>query len=144
MRWLRYWSEPRYGEAAHSRYADGLDQSAEPVRSSERSPDAERAGEQIGDEQQMRWVRHSLGRRLADDPAMRFDELTEAERRYVDHPSGRRWLRQQMRAVGLHVEEHAEGWLAVDADAIATDSTFPGPHGNAAQLALLLIDELVV
>lgn len=140
--------EPRYGEAAHRPYAepdtDGLDESAESARSSERSPDAEHAGEQFGDEQQMRWVRHSLGRRLADDPAMHFDELTEAERRYVDHPSGRRWLRQQMRAVGLHVEERAEGWIAVDAEAIATDSTFPGPHGNAAQLALLLIDELVV
>lgn len=149
-------NEPRYGDAAAR---PDIDSDADPEAhiAGEAAPDdhdpprrtpgsrrQSNDSEQFDDEQRVRWVRHTLGRRLADDPACHFDELTDPERRYIDHPSGRRWLRQQMNAIGLHVEARAEGWLAVDPEAIATDSTFPGPHGNAAQLALLLIGELVV
>ena len=48
-----------------------------------------------------------------------------------------------MAEAGFELEERAEGVLAVDPEAIATDLQFPAPFGNAYQLALLLIDRLV-
>lgn len=68
--------------------------------------------------------------------------MTQAERDYLANPSGRRWLRERVAECGLELEERAEGVLAVDPDGVATDKQFPGPHGNAHQLALLLVDLL--
>jgi len=56
---------------------------------------------------------------------------------------GRAWLRQRAVEAGFELEERAEGVLAVDPEAVATDLQFPAPVGNAYQLALLLIDRLV-
>lgn len=109
--------EPRYGEAP----AD---------------PEAADA------DQRMRWVRHTLARRLLDDPVTYFDDLGPAERDYLATPSGRKWLRERVAEAGLELEERAEGLLAVDPDGIATDRHFPAPSGNAHQLALLLLDGL--
>ena len=95
------------------------------------------------DEQRLRRVRHMLGRRLLDDPVVHLDDLDDDERAYVDNPAGRQWLRSRVEEAGMELEERAEGLLAVDPDGMATDIEFPGPHGNAHQLALLLIEDLV-
>jgi uncharacterized protein (TIGR02678 family) len=109
--------EPRYGDAATD--PDGADE-----------------------EQRLRWIRHTVGRRVLDDPVAYFDDMSQAERDYLANPSGRRWLRERVAECGLELEERAEGLLAVDPDGVATDLQFPGPHGNAHQLALLLVDLL--
>lgn len=109
--------EPRYGEA--------------PADPEAADPD-----------QRMRWVRHTLARRLLDDPVTYFDDLSPAEIDYVSTPSGRKWLRDRVADAGFELEERAEGLLAVDPDGIATDRNFPAPAGNAHQLALLLLDRL--
>ncbi len=111
-------AEPRYGDAA-SRPDD------------------------VDEERRLRWVRHALGRRTVDDPAIHDDDLTDAERDYLANPAGRKWLRDRVTELGFELEERWDGFLAVDRDAIATDALFPGPHGNAHQLALLLVDRLV-
>lgn len=109
--------EPRYGEAATEPEAADADQ-------------------------RMKWVRHTLARRLLDDPVTYFDDLSPAELDYVGTTSGRKWLRDRVAEAGLELEERAEGLLAVDPDGIATDLHFPAPAGNAHQLALLLLDRL--
>jgi uncharacterized protein (TIGR02678 family) len=110
-------AEPRYGDAPHDPSA------ADP-------------------EQRNRWARHTLARRLLDDPVTYFDDLGTGEREYVATPSGRKWLRDKLVEAGFELEERAEGLLAVDPDGIATDRHFPAPSGNAHQLALLLLDRL--
>ena len=93
-------------------------------------------------DQRMRWVRHTLARRLLDDPVTYFDDLSPAEVDYLSTSSGRRWLRDKVAEAGFELEERAEGLLAVDPDGVATDRQFPAPAGNAHQLALLLLDRL--
>jgi len=95
------------------------------------------------DESRNRWVRHQLGRRLLDDPAVHLDDLTPAEATYLTNPAGRRWLRERVAEAGFELEERSEGLLAVDPDGIASDAQFPSAMGNAHQLALLLVDRLV-
>lgn len=95
------------------------------------------------EEQRLRWLRHTLARRLLDDPVVYLDELSGAERDYLANPAGRRWLRERVAEAGFELEERAEGLLAVDPDGLASDLTFPAPQGNAYQLALLLVDPLV-
>jgi uncharacterized protein (TIGR02678 family) len=109
--------EPRYGEAPTEPEAADVDQ-------------------------RMKWVRHTLARRLLDDPVTYLDDLSPAEIDYLSTPSGRRWLRDRVAEAGFELEERAEGLLAVDPDGIATDREFPAPAGNAHQLALLLLDRL--
>lgn len=94
------------------------------------------------DEARNRWARHRLGRRLLDDPVVYTDDLSAVERDYLASLSGRRWLRDRVADAGLDLEERAEGMLAVDPSAVATDMRFPAPMGNAHQLALLLVDRL--
>jgi uncharacterized protein (TIGR02678 family) len=110
-------AEPRYGDAASR-------------------PD-------VDEERRLRWVRHALGRRTVDYPAIHDDDLTDAERDYLANPAGRKWLRDRVTELGFELEERRDGFVAVDRDAIATDALFPGPHGNAHQLALLLVDRMV-
>jgi len=95
------------------------------------------------DERRLRRVRHMLGRRLVDDPVIHLDELGHDELAYLDNPAGRQWLRTRAAEAGFELEERADGLLAIDPEALATDMQFPGPHGNAHQLALLLADALL-
>jgi uncharacterized protein (TIGR02678 family) len=104
--------EPRYGEAATD-----PDDDARPL-----------------------WLRHNVARRLIDDPVVYDDELSDAEREYAAHPSGRRWLLARAAEAGFIVEERREGRMAIDPDHIATDDRFPAPNSNAKQAALLLAD----
>ncbi len=93
--------------------------------------------------QRLRWVRHTLGRRALDGPVAYTDELTPDESAYLANPAGRGWLRDRVDEAGLELEERADGFLVVDTSSVSTDIEFPGPHGNAHQLALLLVEELL-
>ena len=95
------------------------------------------------DEARNRARRHALARRLLDDPWLPFDELDDGEATYLSSGAGRSWLRERLAAAGFVLEERAEGWAAVDPDAVATDRVFPAPGDNVKQAALLLVDDLV-
>lgn len=95
------------------------------------------------DEARLRGTRHRLCRRVLDDPAVYRSDLPDDEAAYLDNPAGRRWLRERVQAAGLLLEERAEGLVAVDADAIATDVVFPAPSDNVKQMALVLVDTFV-
>lgn len=95
------------------------------------------------DEQRLRRIRHMVGRRLVDDPVVYFEDLTEEEQTYVENPAGRQWVRNRAAEAGFELEERSDGVMAIDPDGLATDLQFPGPHGNAHQLALLLVDDLL-
>lgn len=114
---------------------------AEPRYGRDREADVQKAGSD--DEQRLRRIRHMIGRRLLDDPVLYFEDLTEEEQSYVENPAGRQWLRNRVADAGFELEERSDGLLAVDPDGLATDLQFPGPHGNAHQLALLLVDDLL-
>lgn len=112
-------AEPRYGRAA--------------------DPEAD-----VPAEQRNRWLRHSITRRVLDDPVVHLDELTSAQRDYLANPSGRRVVRDAVAAAGMVLEERSEGLLAVDPDGIATDVRFPGDTSHVKHAALLLLPELPV
>ncbi|ONI79932.1 TIGR02678 family protein [Actinosynnema sp. ALI-1.44] len=88
------------------------------------------------------WLRHSVFRRLVDDPVLYFDDLSPDERAYVTSPTGRQLLRRAAEQGGFHLEERAEGVLLVDVDGIATDTRFPDDSGTAKVAALLLLDSV--
>lgn len=96
-----------------------------------------------GEGRRSRLTRQSLARRLLDDPAVHFDEVSDDERPYVASSGGRRWLRERVKEAGFVLEERAEGMLAVDPDRLATDVVFPAPASNAKQVALVLVDLFV-
>jgi uncharacterized protein (TIGR02678 family) len=88
------------------------------------------------------WLRHSIFRRLVDDPVLYLDDLSADERAYLASPTGRQLVRRAAEQGGFVVEERAEGALFVDVDALATDSRFPDDASNAKVAALLLLDSL--
>ncbi|QWF81852.1 TIGR02678 family protein [Amycolatopsis sp. CA-230715] len=94
------------------------------------------------DVQRNLWLRHSVFRRVVDDPVLYFDELTADERAYLASPTGRQLLRKAAEQGGFVLEERAEGVLFVDVDGIATDTRFPDDAGNAKVAALLLLDSM--
>jgi uncharacterized protein (TIGR02678 family) len=98
---------------------------------------------EVAEAQRNLWLRHSVTRRLLDDPVLYYDELSDAQRAYLATPTGRRITRQAVKEAGLVLEERAEGMLLVDPDAIATDDRFPEERNHAKHAALLLLDRLV-
>jgi uncharacterized protein (TIGR02678 family) len=98
---------------------------------------------EVAEAQRNLWLRHSVTRRLLDDPVLYYDELSDAQRAYLVTPTGRRITRQAVKEAGLVLEERAEGMLLVDPDAIATDDRFPEERNHAKHAALLLLDRLV-
>lgn len=88
------------------------------------------------------WLRHSVFRRVVDDPVLYFDDLTDDERAYLASPTGRQLLRKAADQGGFVLEEREEGVLFVDVDGIATDTRFPDDAGNAKIAALLLLDSM--
>ncbi|MGC7102512.1 TIGR02678 family protein [Amycolatopsis lurida] len=88
------------------------------------------------------WLRHSIFRRLVDDPVVYFDDLSDDEQAYLNSPTGRRLLRQAAELGGFLLEERVEGVLLIDVDGIATDSRFPDDAANAKVAALLLLDTM--
>jgi len=87
-------------------------------------------------------LRHSVFRRLLDDPVVHRDELSRAEIDYLTSPTGRQLLRRAAEEAGLVLEERSEGWLLVDPDGIATDSRFPDDSSHPKVAALALLDRL--
>jgi uncharacterized protein (TIGR02678 family) len=88
------------------------------------------------------WLRHSIFRRLVDDPVVYLDDLTGDERAYLSSPTGRQLVRRAADEGGFLLEERAEGVLFVDPDGIATDSRFPDDGSNAKVAALLLLESI--
>jgi uncharacterized protein (TIGR02678 family) len=88
------------------------------------------------------WLRHSVFRRLIDDPVVYMDDLTAEERAYITSPTGRRLLREAADQGGFILEGRADGMMFIDPDAIATDGRFPDDASTAKVAALLLLDRI--
>lgn len=95
------------------------------------------------DDTRLRWIRHSIARRVIDDPAVHLHDLTPEQVAYLENPAGRKWLRDRMAEAGFVLEVRAEGVVAVDPQGLATDEVFPAPSSTVKQVALLLVDSLV-
>jgi len=76
------------------------------------------------------WLRHSVFRRLVDDPVLYLDDLSADERAYLASPTGRQLLRRAAEQGGFVLEERAEGVLFVDVDGVATDGRFDSFAGT--------------
>ncbi|MGW9283139.1 TIGR02678 family protein [Streptomyces diastaticus] len=87
-------------------------------------------------------LRHSVLRRLFDDPVLHRADLTEDELAYVASLTGRQILRRSVEQAGFLLEERSEGFLLVDPDGIATDVRFPDDSSTARVAALLLLEPL--
>jgi uncharacterized protein (TIGR02678 family) len=105
--------------------------------------EARYGGDDPTETQRNLWARHSLIRRLLDEPVVYRDELTPAQSAYAASLTGRQIIRRAAEEAGFVLEERAEGFLLVDPDATATDTTFPGDGSHAKVAALLLLDLLV-
>lgn len=89
-------------------------------------------------------LRHSVLRRLFDDPVLYRDDLADDELAYVTSLTGRQILRRSVEQAGFILEERAEGFLLVDPDGIATDARFPDDTSTARVAALLILEPLCV
>ncbi|MFF2205163.1 TIGR02678 family protein [Streptomyces sp. NPDC058145] len=87
-------------------------------------------------------LRHSILRRLFDDPVLYRADLAEDELAYVTSLTGRQILRRSVEQAGFLLEERAEGFLLVDPDGVATDVRFPDDTSTARVAALLLLEPL--
>ncbi len=123
-----------------SRVADG---DVHAIVAEQRYGDAADPEADVADAQRNLWLRHSVTRRLLDDPVVYDDELTDSQRAYLASPTGRRLVREVAEEAGFVLEDRAEGRLLVDPDAIATDERFPEERSNAKHAALLLLDQLM-
>lgn len=93
------------------------------------------------EEARNRAIRHSLARRLLDDPVVYYAQLTEAERAYL--ASQRVFLlRRLAEATGLVAEVRAEGMALVDLSGDVTDLRMPD-EGTEGHATLLIADYLV-
>ncbi|MFE3873043.1 TIGR02678 family protein [Kitasatospora sp. NPDC059146] len=99
-------------------------------------------GADASDAQRNLRLRHSLLRRLFDDPVLHHDELSADELAYLTSPTGRQIVRRAAEQAGFVLEERADGLLLVDPDGIATDSRFPDDSATARVAALLLLEPL--
>ncbi|MBW3614174.1 MAG: TIGR02678 family protein [Actinobacteria bacterium] len=95
------------------------------------------------DETRLRWIRHSIARRVIDDPVVHFEDLTPEQVAYLENPAGRKWLRDRMSEAGFVMEHRAEGVMAIDPERVATDDEFPAPSSTVKQVALLLVASFV-
>jgi uncharacterized protein (TIGR02678 family) len=82
-------------------------------------------------------VRHTLARRLVEDPVVYVDELSEEERGHFLAQRPTNLTRSIEEATGLRAEHRAEGTAFVDPERKLTDTRFPG-RGLDRQLPLLL------
>ncbi|MFI7641381.1 TIGR02678 family protein [Nonomuraea sp. NPDC049400] len=105
--------------------------------------EARYGGEEPTETQRNLWARHSLLRRLLDEPVVYRDELTPDQAAYAASLTGRRLIRRAAEEAGFVLEERAEGLLLVDTDATATDTRFPDDGSHAKVAALLMLDLLV-
>jgi uncharacterized protein (TIGR02678 family) len=87
-----------------------------------------------------RAIRHSLARRLLDDPVLYYRDLSEEERGYLDRQRGP-LLKRLTDATGLVAEARAEGIALIDPTGEATDLGMP-EEGTDGHATLLLADFL--
>ncbi|MFE7524832.1 TIGR02678 family protein [Kitasatospora sp. NPDC057542] len=99
-------------------------------------------GADASDAQRNLRLRHSVLRRLFDDPVLHHDDLGADELAYLGSPTGRQIVRRAAEQGGFVLEERADGLLLVDPDGIATDSRFPDDSATARVAALLLLEPL--
>ncbi|CAN5514370.1 hypothetical protein BH24ACT26_BH24ACT26_14300 [soil metagenome] len=92
------------------------------------------------DEGRARRARHSLMRRLVEEPVVYLDELTERELAYL-RVQRHTMIHNLEEWCGFEVEVRAEGLACTDPDEHVTDLRFPS-HGTVAHAALLLSEEL--
>ncbi|GAA3660768.1 hypothetical protein GCM10022224_025170 [Nonomuraea antimicrobica] len=128
-------------EAATAEASFGAD--APPGGPAALTVEARYGGDEPTETQRNLWARHSLIRRLLEEPAVYRDELTPAQAAYAASLTGRRLLRRAAEEAGFVLEERAEGFLLIDPDAIATDARFPDDGSHAKVAALLMLDLLV-
>ena len=82
-------------------------------------------------------VRHTLARRLVEDPVVYVDDLSEEERAYFLAQRPTNLTRSIEEATGLRAEHRVEGSAFVDPERKLTDTRFPD-RGFERQLPLLL------
>jgi uncharacterized protein (TIGR02678 family) len=92
------------------------------------------------DELRNRALRHTLTRRLLDDPVLYLDELSDAERAYLTGQRGA-LTRRISELTGLVPEVRAEGVAMVDPDDDLTDLRMP-EQGTDGHVALLVAEYL--
>jgi uncharacterized protein (TIGR02678 family) len=110
------------------RYGRSLDEQPDPVP--------------IGEVQRNLWLRHSIFRKLADDPVVYLHDLSADQRAYLASPTGRQLLNQAAEQGGFTLEVRADGVMFIDTEALATDSKFPDDSSTAKVAALLMLDKL--
>jgi uncharacterized protein (TIGR02678 family) len=92
------------------------------------------------DDLRFRAMRHTLTRRLLDDPVLYYDELSDAERAYLTRQRG--FLTARITELtGLVAEVRAEGIAMVDPDDWLTDVRMP-EQGTRGHVTLLLAEHL--
>ncbi|ARQ68076.1 TIGR02678 family protein [Streptomyces marincola] len=106
------------------------------------APEEERGARATTDAQRNLRLRHSVLRRLFDDPVLYRADLAEEELAYVTSLTGRQILRRAVEQAGFVLEERAEGFLLVDPEALATDVRFPDDASTVRVAALLLLEPL--
>lgn len=82
-------------------------------------------------------ARHRIMRILLDDPVLYLDQLSAAERSYLQQAIG--GITSWVTEAGMVLERRAEGWAAIDPDSIATDPRFPEGNDLVSFAALLLL-----
>lgn len=117
--------ERRYGRSLSPR---GLDEQSDAVP--------------ISDVQRNLWLRHSIFRKLADDPVVYLSDLSAEQRAYLASPTGRQLLHRAADQGGFTLEERTDGMMFIDTDGVATDSKFPDDSSTAKVAALLMLDKL--
>ncbi len=125
-----------------SRTEDADDHWPDPAALAVESRYGDAAEEERTGTQRALWTRHSLIRRLLDDPVVYRKELTPDQREYLSSPTGRRVVREAAERAGFALEERAEGLLLVDPEGLSTGERFPDDGTPAKVAALLLLDLL--
>lgn len=85
-------------------------------------------------------TRQRLVRLLLEYPVVYYDDLTEADRRYLQN-EGRELAMDLCRLTGGQIERRAEGLALIDTTASFTDLRFPGT-GTPAHVALLIAERI--
>lgn len=86
-------------------------------------------------------ARHSVLRRLVDEPVLYYEELTPEQWEWLDHARGTVY-RLLESDIGLQVERRKEGLLPADPTGHLTDTPFPEGGSTIKHAALLLAERI--
>jgi uncharacterized protein (TIGR02678 family) len=93
-------------------------------------------------EAENRYARHTIGRRLLDNPALLTADLDEIQARYLTQGGGFAALRRAVGRAGLDLEANSDCVVAVDETTESTDRTFGRSADTVTQVAVAIIDLL--